>query len=99
MYECSFYDHAPEDLLPACELTLKNLQLQYLDLYLVHTPIRVRKGATYPYSEEDKFHYDPEYLGKTWKVNITMYLDCVEMYIHKLFTYKQSYCSKYHEHI
>ena len=27
--------HAPEDVLPACQTTLKNLQLKYLDLYLV----------------------------------------------------------------
>ena len=27
--------HAAEDVLPACQTTLKNLQLKYLDLYLV----------------------------------------------------------------
>lgn len=27
--------HDPEDVLPACQTTLKNLQLSYLDLYLV----------------------------------------------------------------
>ena len=33
-FKFNFYDHAPEDVLPACELTLKNLQLDHLDLYL-----------------------------------------------------------------
>ena len=79
-FEFSFYDHAPEDVLPACELTLKNLQLDHLDLYLVHTPFRVRKEATYPYSEEDKFHYDPEFLGNTWNVNICLNLAFFNVY-------------------
>ena len=36
--------HAPEDVLPACQTTLKNLQLKYLDLYLVsgHTSIIIQ---------------------------------------------------------
>ena len=33
--------HAPEDVLPACQLTLKNLQLDYLDLYLVREQLTV----------------------------------------------------------
>ncbi|XP_020165642.2 NADPH-dependent aldo-keto reductase, chloroplastic isoform X1 [Aegilops tauschii subsp. strangulata] len=40
-------NHAPEDVPEAIDTTLKDLQLDYLDLFLIHGPIRTRKGTTH----------------------------------------------------
>ena len=65
--------HAPKDVLPACRATLKDLQLDYLDLYLIHVPFALRKGSTFPnLSEEDKLGYTPEAIAKTWEVRRLM---------------------------
>ena len=64
-------DHPAEDVLPACQLTLKNLQLDYLDLYLVHWPVALKKGAVVTkLTDDDQLGYDPDRLAKTWTVSM-----------------------------
>ncbi|KAK2635543.1 hypothetical protein Ddye_030335 [Dipteronia dyeriana] len=47
-------------VLPALQNTLKNLGLEYLDLYLIHFPASLRPGSVYPFKEDDIVAMDYE---------------------------------------
>ncbi|KAL5516324.1 hypothetical protein EMCRGX_G001617 [Ephydatia muelleri] len=62
-------DQAPDAVEPACRLTLKNLKLEYLDLYLVHNPFPLKKvnENENQWIDENNPGYDQEGMAKTWK--------------------------------
>ena len=56
--------HQPDSVIPALERQLDNLQLEYLDLYLVHWPVAFKVRA--PKSADDLFSPAEMPLSLTW---------------------------------
>lgn len=55
-----------DEVVPTLEQTLKDLQLDYVDLYLVHWPIPLKPGVMYPEKKEDFLTQDEAPLIDTW---------------------------------
>lgn len=64
--------HHEEDVRPALEETLSNLQLDYLDLYLMHWPVAIRKGLDFPRKPEDMIPLEEIPLLTTWEAMIPL---------------------------
>lgn len=62
---CSSF--AEGDVLPALQKTLTDLQLDYLDLYLMHWPVALKKGVLLPKSAEEMISLEQRPLETTWK--------------------------------
>ncbi|KAG0037871.1 hypothetical protein BGZ82_001632 [Podila clonocystis] len=60
--------HRPEEVLPALETSLKNLGLDYVDLYLIHWPIAFKSGpAAVARDDEGKLLFEDVDFTETYK--------------------------------
>jgi alcohol dehydrogenase (NADP+) len=61
--------HAEEDVIPACKKSLKDLGLEYLDLYLIHWPFpnHHAKGVSVSSRDHNAKPYLHENYMKTWR--------------------------------
>src|SRR5690554_166509 len=59
--------HAEGQVIPALQDSLKKLQLDYLDLYLIHWPVAFRNGVEFPKKPSDYLTLEEAPLIETWK--------------------------------
>lgn len=61
--------HAPEDVPKACEQSIRDLGVNYLDLYLIHYPVSFHEKEGVPYDLDDPATvvYEHRKLEDTWK--------------------------------
>jgi alcohol dehydrogenase (NADP+) len=59
--------HAKKHVRPALEKTLRDLQLDYLDLFLIHWPVHFQPGVLFPKRAEEFLAPDAIPLSETWQ--------------------------------
>lgn len=62
--------HLKDQVEPALRNTLKDLQLDYVDLYLVHWPVAQKEHATFPSSGDDFLTPEEAPIHSTWEAMI-----------------------------
>ncbi len=60
--------HLKQDVIPALEKTLKDLRLNYLDLYLIHWPVAFKPGVAFPEKDGDYLSLEEAPIAETWKM-------------------------------
>jgi len=64
--------HQKEHVELAVKKTLSDLRLDYLDLYLIHWPVAIKKGVGFPKSHNDFLSLDDVPLLETWEAMIDL---------------------------
>ena len=59
--------HKKEDVIPALKQSLKDLQLNYLDLYLIHWPVAFKPGVAMPQNDSEYLSLKEVPLIETWE--------------------------------
>ncbi|MBL6447511.1 aldo/keto reductase [Fulvivirga sp. 29W222] len=59
--------HGTEDVEPALKKTLADLQVEYLDLFLIHWPVALKKGVSMAEKASDFFSLNEIPLSVTWR--------------------------------
>lgn len=59
--------HGEDNVIPALRSTLNDLQLDYLDLYLVHWPVALKPNVIFPEKGEDMVSLKEFPIADTWK--------------------------------
>lgn len=59
--------HARDKVIPALQKTLGDLQLDFLDLYLIHWPVAMPEGVGFPQKPEDLISLDEMPISETWE--------------------------------
>lgn len=67
--------HKIDDVRPTLSKTLKDLQLEYVDLYLMHWPVAQAKGTEMPEKDEDWIPLSEIPLWETWSEMEKLYND------------------------
>lgn len=67
--------HGRDEVRPALEQSLRKLQLDHLDLYLIHWPVSLVPGVSLPRSADDFRSLDETPLETTWEAMLEMSAD------------------------